>query len=485
MLSYGILGRGAMEALPTPPMAEDEMRPRAELLGCPICGKLVPSVAINEHIDEHVGAKTAGGGSSKARPKAALEALEQRAARRRPSSKLSLRRAAQRSHSAPPTSTIDLTQSPARPAVPEVRPAAAASPRDPAPPPSAAAATIPSAVYDEPDAAAAKACADEPDWAREERLWREGGRYTEVADSGEATVTSTDSPAAASLALMKKAEPWAAAETAWAAAEAEADAELAAATPSVAVSREVTFEVVGWKHALAADPAPAPPVAGDAICVARQPDNPRDSMALVVQHNVTGQKLGFLRRELAALLSPLIDASKLEFNQCTVQRWSDHGSCVMRAVAAGELPRAAGAFEVSANADDDTPRDQLSEFCSICRVVLERDRHLFSNHQHDMLTRIFAMPAAAGSCTLGDTAASAPANANVTEVETTPNDIETAARLAVRLFNRKGPWFRIAQRDSADQVARTNAAQTPWSIGTFAHQCFFCMHLIVAALRLL
>ncbi len=467
-------------------MADDEMRPRAELLGCPICGKLVPSVVINEHIDEHVGAEASGGSSadSKARPHAA-EATEQRPARRRPSSKLSLRRAAQRAHRAPPTSEIDLTQSPARSAVREVRPAAAASPRDPAPTLSDAAATIPSAVCDDPDAAAAKACADEPDWAREERLWRAGGRYTEVVDTGEATASSTDSPAASQLTLAKQAEPWAAAETGWANAGAEADAELAAATPSVATSREVTFEVVGWKHALAADPAPATPVAGDAICVARQPDNPRDSMALVVQSNGTGQKLGFLRRELAALLSPLIDASKLELNQCTVQRWSDHGSCVMRAVAAGELPRAAGAFEVSANADDDTPRDQLSEFCSICRVVLERDRRLFSNHQHDMLTRIFAMPAAPGSCTRGDTAASAPATTNATGVETAPDDIETAARLAVRLFNRKGPWFRIAQRDSADQVARTNAAQTPWSIGTSAHQCLTCMLLIIAALRLL
>ena len=76
----------AVEAM----MADDEMRPRAELLGCPICGKLVPSVVINEHIDEHVGAEASGGSSadSKARPHAA-EATEQRPARRRPSSKLS------------------------------------------------------------------------------------------------------------------------------------------------------------------------------------------------------------------------------------------------------------------------------------------------------------------------------------------------------------------------------------------------------------
>lgn len=428
-----------------------------------------------QHVDEHVRATAVRSSPNfNARPKAA-EAAKQRPARRRPSSKLSLRRAAQREHRAPPNSTIDLTQSPARSAVRDIRPhAAAVSLKDHAPAVSAAAAMIPSAVYDQPDAAGATACADELDWAREERLWREGGRCAEVVDSAGATATSPASPAVLALTLTKQAEPWAAAETAFAQAEVEVDTDAAAAPSTIAISREVTFEVVGWKHTLTADPAPATPVAGDAICVARQPDNPRDSMALVVQNNDTGQKLGFLRRELAALLSPLIDASKLKLSQCTVQRWSDHGSCMMRAVVAGELPRAAKAFEVSANADDDTPRDQLSECRSICRVVLERDRRLFSSRQHDMLSSIFAVPAAAGSSTFGDTEAPTSADSDVTGLKTAiaPDDIEAAARLAVRLFNRKGPWFRIAQRDRADQTARANGAQTPWSIGTSGHQSF-------------
>ena len=167
----------------------------------------------------------------------------------------------------------------------------------------------------------------------------------------------------------------------------------------VGVTREVMFEVVGWRHASAADPAPANPVAGDIIYVARQPDNPRDPSALVVQ-NELGKKLGFLRRGLAAVLSPLIDVSKLHFSQCSVHRWNDHASCVIRAVISGALPHAAAAFEVSANADNDAPRDQLSEFfCSICRVVLARDRDLFTSEQHAILTRIFAPPAA--SCASG------------------------------------------------------------------------------------
>ena len=68
-----------------------------------------------------------------------------------------------------------------------------------------------------------------------------------------------------------------------------------------AAAREVLFEVVGWKHALAAVPPPANPSVGDAVTVVRQPDNPRDQMALLVR-NAAGQKLGFLRRELAGLL---------------------------------------------------------------------------------------------------------------------------------------------------------------------------------------
>eukprot|EP01044_Picomonas_judraskeda_P026892 COSAG03_NODE_8343_length_811_cov_1.233146_2_plen_110_part_01 len=87
---------------------------------------------------------------------------------------------------------------------------------------------------------------DELDWAREERLWRERGRYTEAADSGGMTGAAS---------CNGEAEPWGAAETAFAEVEAEADAQC-----SDAASREVTFEVVGWRHALAGARAPSTPV---------------------------------------------------------------------------------------------------------------------------------------------------------------------------------------------------------------------------------
>ena len=48
--------------------------------------------------------------------------------------------------------------------------------------------------------------------------------------------------------------------------------------------------------------------------------------------------------------SPLVDVAALRLSECSVHRWSDHGSCVMRALAVGELPRGACAFEAAAEA---------------------------------------------------------------------------------------------------------------------------------------
>ena len=121
------------------------------------------------------------------------------------------------------TSVIDLTASPAHVASPRSNPAAD---------------TLPSDAGDEPGhvAAAAMSADDELDWAREERLWREQGRYILATDSG--GLPGTDS-------FNGEAEPW--------------DAEVQA-PGVVAASREVRFEVVGWRHVLAGAHAPSTPV---------------------------------------------------------------------------------------------------------------------------------------------------------------------------------------------------------------------------------
>ena len=233
---------------------------------------------------------------------------------------------------------------------------------------------------------------------------------------------------------------------------AEGETDGAAAAEEQEQPRDVCFEVVGWIHALKAAPPPANPAVGDGLTVSRQPDNPRDANALIVR-NAAGQKLGYLHRELAALLSPAIERGPLQLGECVAHRWSDHGRCVLRAQASS-LPRAACAFEIAVDAtdDDDAPRDQLSEFQWICKTVLELDKDLFTPEQQGTLVRLFARPAS---------------KTDAAAAEENTSESDDAARFVIRLLNRKGPWFRVAQRssDMASAASLDASAEAPWSIG--------------------
>ena len=109
-------------------------------------------------------------------------------------------------------------------------------------------------------------------------------------------------------------------------------------------TKAVCFEVMGWSWNRKIARAPE---AGESLAVVRQPDNPKDSNALLVRNSV-GQKIGFLPAALAAHLSPFVDNGTLELHDCTCHSWSDWGTCMLRATAIGHFPPAALPFVLTA-----------------------------------------------------------------------------------------------------------------------------------------
>eukprot|EP01047_Picozoa_sp_COSAG01_P065756 COSAG01_NODE_8940_length_2608_cov_1.708250_2_plen_290_part_00 len=122
--------------------------------------------------------------------------------------------------------------------------------------------------------------------------------------------------------------------------------------PSPPEPREYGFEVVGWsfnKASVLGSPGGAPR-AGEQLCVSRQPSNEYDAQALEVT-NGAGQRLGFLPRQLSALLSPAVDAGALQLSNARCQSWERAGwagSCVLRVtITPGVLPPGAAAMAVA------------------------------------------------------------------------------------------------------------------------------------------
>ncbi len=81
-----------------------------------------------------------------------------------------------------------------------------------------------------------------------------------------------------------------------------------------ALDRPLVFRVAGGKHR--PDPGVVKP--GEALTLRRQPENPKDDRAVLVERR-TGQELGFVPRQYSRMVSALLDAGT-DIEAVTVRR---------------------------------------------------------------------------------------------------------------------------------------------------------------------
>eukprot|EP01018_Ginkgo_biloba_P025395 Gb_10162 [translate_table: standard] len=170
---------------------------------------------------------------------------------------------------------------------------------------------------------------------------------------------------------------------------------------------------------------------GASILVRRDPQNPKDGNAIKVFYlsSESGSPLGYLPRELAFYLSPLLDNGTLKI-EGIITSIPDHAfaSVPVKLICQKTLNepedpdkekllksawlKAIHVVEVSKNIPADAPKYQRN-FKILIQTVLEHDSHLFTNNEKTFLASFQSLS--------GD-----------------------AQRLFIRIYQRKGPWFRTS-----------------------------------------
>lgn len=174
---------------------------------------------------------------------------------------------------------------------------------------------------------------------------------------------------------------------------------------------------------------------GASIFLLRDPENPKDPNAIkVISADCGGGKmLGFLPRELAQYLSPLIEKCCLSFEGCVSAVPEDPFGCVpiqivcCKGILHGDKEYEAveavnclwkHVVESTKNYSPSMAKYQQN-FCLLIREVLRSNPHLFTDDEINFMESFMSLP----------------------------NDSQ---KIFIRLYTRKGPWFRMSHISYSD-----------------------------------
>ncbi|KAJ8763849.1 hypothetical protein K2173_003631 [Erythroxylum novogranatense] len=171
---------------------------------------------------------------------------------------------------------------------------------------------------------------------------------------------------------------------------------------------------------------------GEKICLLRDPNNAKDPNAIKVlsADSRCCKELGFLPRELAQFLSPMIDMYTLTFEgYVTSIPKHSFGAVPIQIVCCKVMAfdqKDSGGIEAfrflwknvirvveSKNSYSPSTIRYQQNFCLLIEEVFKTNHHLFSNDDKSFMESFFSLP-------------------------------DDSQRLFVRLYTRKGPWFRMS-----------------------------------------
>ncbi|BBM97433.1 fanconi-associated nuclease 1 [Marchantia polymorpha subsp. ruderalis] len=199
---------------------------------------------------------------------------------------------------------------------------------------------------------------------------------------------------------------------------------------------------------------------GMQVTLLRDPENPKDPNAIKVVPLETplGPAVGHLPKEISAHLAPLLDKAFVHVQGFVVTVPEQiHGDVPLKlsfesASASTDLSLLDGAAEswqsmlVAAEnvSSGISPTLRVSKyqhnFLAVMRTVLERDSHLFEDQEKHFLGTFYALS--------GD-----------------------AQRLFIRLYQRKGPWFRLSSLSYKDVADVTTASDELLASGFMSADC--------------
>ncbi|KAL6769540.1 hypothetical protein ACKKBG_A31395 [Auxenochlorella protothecoides x Auxenochlorella symbiontica] len=187
---------------------------------------------------------------------------------------------------------------------------------------------------------------------------------------------------------------------------------------------------------------------GQAVCLELEADNPRDKHATLVLDAGSGAALGHVPREVARLLGPLLAAQLVAVEGCVLEAPASSRASVpvefqvqlLSDQEADVQAVAAAALRLQAATQPAASGDRLrANFDRVLEAVWREDARLLDREEGDFRETFSALTAA-------------------------------AAALFLRLFLRKGPWFRL-QRLAYPEVPDAAAAVGELCAAGLAHTC--------------